>query len=124
MLVKIIKKWESRYLQGNSLDFCQRNCLNEKTLEAVFQRKQQLFEALRYRGLVGDKSSSNVNSANEALVRAVVGAGLYPNVAKVSLTNGKNYNKYPILSNAIKHRINIHMRSVRQQFRYFQFYRC
>jgi ATP-dependent RNA helicase DHX36 len=124
MLVKIIKKWESRYLQGNSLEFCQRNCLNQKTLEAVFQMKQQMFEALRYRGLVGDKSSSNANSADEALVRAVVGAGLYPNVAKVSVTRGKNYTTYPILSNAITHRINIHMRSVRQQFRCVQFNRC
>ena len=42
-------------------------------------------------------------------IRAIVGAGLYPNVAKVSVTRSKT-STYPILSSATEYRINIHMR--------------
>ena len=110
MLVRVVKKWEELYKYGNSHAFCRKNCLNERVLESVFKIKTQLTESLRLRGLISGKSGANFNSSNEDLIRAVVGAGLYPNVAKSSMTRGKNNSAYPILSTSIDHRINIHMR--------------
>ena len=110
MLVRVYRKWEELSNIGASKDFCKKNCLNEKVLESIFKMKHQLTESLQMRGLISNKRGANFNESNENLIRAVVGAGLYPNVAIGSAARGKSGLPYPILSTATEHRVNIHMR--------------
>ena len=109
MLARVVKQWEAKYEEGWSRSFCKKFCLNERVLEAVYSMKKQLHEALEHRGLVV-KNGGNFNSENEELVRAVVAAGLYPNVAKSGMRMGRSGSFFPVLSTAKQREVNIHKR--------------
>ena len=60
------------------------------TMEMVAGMRRQILAQLRSLGLIrqrgpGDIKDLNSNSRNWAVIKAVVGAGLYPNIIKVVL---------------------------------------
>ena len=83
----MITKWEERLEQGRSSYFCYDNFLSESTLKMLQRHKKQFAQHLHEMNFIRTpdpkESGANRNSENEALVRAVICAGLYPNVAKV-----------------------------------------
>ncbi|XP_048776518.2 ATP-dependent DNA/RNA helicase DHX36-like isoform X2 [Ostrea edulis] len=88
MLIKAFRRWEKAARQGNGGKFCYDNFMSETTLRMLKKMKKQFAELLCDIGFVNspDPNSrlSNVHSDNENLVTAVLCAGLYPNVAKVT----------------------------------------
>ena len=84
MLANVIIDYE---MAADKSRFCWENFLSEATLRLLISMKGQLAEHLHRRNFLHTSEildrRSNVNSNNEALVRAVICAGLYPNVAKI-----------------------------------------
>ncbi len=84
MLANVIIDYEAA---DNRSRFCWENFLSEATIRMLINMKAQLAEHLHRRQFLHScnvlDTKANVNSNNEALVRAVLCAGLYPNVAKI-----------------------------------------
>ncbi|XP_041377673.1 ATP-dependent DNA/RNA helicase DHX36-like isoform X2 [Gigantopelta aegis] len=87
MLVNAFQGWEESQSTGNDRNYCWENFLSENTLKLLRDMKRQLAELLHDLGFLKSKlphdPSSNLYSDNQGLLKAVLCAGLYPNVAKV-----------------------------------------
>ena len=67
----------------NSWDWCSRNFLSMNTLQTIRGLREQLRRQLKEAGFArGSNQDVNINSANLHLIRCVLSAGLYPNVAR------------------------------------------
>ncbi|GFR82175.1 ATP-dependent RNA helicase DHX36, partial [Elysia marginata] len=88
MLINAYKGWERSLEHGDSQRYCWENFLSQNTLKMLKDMKRQLAELLHDIGFVGSKhpkdAASNINSGSLSMIRAVLCAGLYPNVAQVS----------------------------------------
>ncbi|XP_035914597.1 ATP-dependent DNA/RNA helicase DHX36-like [Anopheles stephensi] len=84
MLANVIAEWRK---QSNKGGFCGKNFLNNATLQQLTNMKGQFCEYLYHTkfmaGLQPQSRQDNLHSHNMELLRAIVGAGLYPNVAFV-----------------------------------------
>lgn len=109
--------WEDAKRQGGRFEreFCWDNFLSANTLQMLHNMKSQFAEHLLGAGFVSSKNpkdpSSNINSENEKLIKAVIVAGLYPKVAKIRPSFSK---KRPMVKVYTKPdgRVNIHPKSV------------
>lgn len=81
----------NRYIEtkkyGGHKQFCWEYFLNSNTLTLLNDMKRQLADYLKEMKFISNNNFKseewNVNSDNEALVKAVIAAGLYPNVALI-----------------------------------------
>ncbi|XP_037709550.1 ATP-dependent DNA/RNA helicase DHX36 [Drosophila subpulchrella] len=80
----IVSYRESRYAHADR-DFCYQNFLSSMTLQQLERMKNQFSELLyNYKFLTSSNckdTASNMNSEKIPLLRAIIGAGLYPNMA-------------------------------------------
>lgn len=125
MLANAIADWEYESGRGRGRQFCWDNFLSESTLRMLANMKRQFAEHLRKTGFLtsGDvkDARANRNSGNEDLVRAVVCAGLYPNVCSVKVKRNKHRGSFPRLSTATERKVDVHPKSVNAKetgFRY------
>uniref|UniRef100_A0A672P7A2 RNA helicase n=1 Tax=Sinocyclocheilus grahami TaxID=75366 RepID=A0A672P7A2_SINGR len=87
--------WEDAKKKGSRFEkeYCWDNFLSANTLQMLQNMKGQFAEHLLAAGFVNSKDpkdpSSNVNSENEKLIKAVIVAGLYPKVAKIRPNHSK-----------------------------------
>lgn len=87
--------WEDSKKQGSRIEreYCWENFLSANTLQMLHNMKGQFAEHLLAAGFVSSKDpkdpSSNINSENEKLIKAVIVAGLYPKVAKIRPNHSK-----------------------------------
>ncbi|XP_058453190.1 ATP-dependent DNA/RNA helicase DHX36 [Malaya genurostris] len=86
MLANVIHQWNAR-TGSNANSFAYENFLNVATLKQLCNMKQQFCDYLHMakflQNSVIDARCNNLNSGNDKLLTAIVGAGLYPNVAFV-----------------------------------------
>jgi len=104
MLINAFKGWEEARDNGCSGEYCWRNFLSVKTLKMIENMKKQFSQLLHDIGFTKSSNtkdrSSNINSDNVNLIKAVICAGLYPHVAKIVYTNehGKRPPKIELIS--------------------------
>ncbi|XP_033763100.1 ATP-dependent DNA/RNA helicase DHX36-like [Pecten maximus] len=88
MLVNAFKGWERAKQRGTAPHYCFENFLSSSVLKQLAEMKGQFAKLLHDRKFVKTWSPSdpsvNINSDNENLVKAIICAGLYPNVAKLA----------------------------------------
>lgn len=88
MLINAFRGWERSQAMGDSHRYCWENFLSQNTLKMLKDMKRQLAELLHDIGFVSSKNpkdeASNINSGKWSMIRAVLCAGLYPNVAQVT----------------------------------------
>ena len=112
MLANVMSEWEKASLNKRSNDFCWNYFLSESTLRMLNNMKRQFADHLKNMKFLNSSDikgrEANFNSNNEDLVRAIVCAGLYPNVASVKLKKGK----FAVLQTEHDKRVNIHPKSV------------
>ncbi len=115
MLANAISQWESATSRGRGRDFCWNFFLSESTLRMLDNMKRQFAEHLFQQRFLDSKNAkgagANRNSGNEELVRAVICAGLYPNVASVKVKRTRT-GGFPILQTAMERRVSVHPKSV------------
>ncbi|XP_043253836.1 ATP-dependent DNA/RNA helicase DHX36 isoform X1 [Colletes gigas] len=84
-LAEALKRFEAAYKRGNASYFCRKYFLSLNTLKLLSEMKTQFAQYLHeMKFLESDNPSernANRNSDNIALIKAIVSAGLYPNVA-------------------------------------------
>ncbi|KAJ1918463.1 helicase [Tieghemiomyces parasiticus] len=94
----LVAAWEKHHHHGGSgRAYCRDHFLAYSTLREIRQFKSTLFEALKTIGFVPAGLASNTmtdpalntHAENETVVKAIILAGLYPNVAHVRLPDKK-----------------------------------
>lgn len=104
--------WEDAKREGGRFEreYCWENFLSANTLQMLQNMKGQFAEHLLATGFVNSKDpkdpTSNINSDNEKLIKAVIVAGLYPKVAKVRPS------RIPKVYTKTEGRVYIHPKSV------------
>lgn len=87
-LAQALKRYESSYASGQSRRFCYEHFLSWNTLKLLSDMKRQFARHLyEMKFLDSDNpadSYSNRNSNNLEMIKAIVCAGLYPNVATIT----------------------------------------
>jgi len=99
----------------NRSSFCWNNFLSESTLKLLLNMKHQFGEHLYRARFIESKDilaiEANRNSGKESLVRAVICAGLYPNVARIKRVKKKPYLQ-TCLESKTERRLFFHPKSV------------
>lgn len=121
LLARAFSGWEKACSNGAAAgnSYCDENFLSKSVLNLLSGMRRQLAALLRDMGFVSSSDpyhgASNYNSSNEKLVRAVLSAGLYPNVVKIRYKNSKPKPycpRYIIESESGGKKIHIHKSSV------------
>ena len=116
MMANVMMDWEQSVRDGRSRNFCWDNFLSESTLRMLDNMKRQFAEHLCNLKFLSSKdvrdSAANRNSGNEDLVRAVICAGLYPNVASVRIRRNKFKGAFPVMQTATERKVDAHPKSV------------
>ena len=133
MMANVVMKWEYHVKQGTSRSFCYDYFLSESILKMLDHHKSQFAEHLHTMHFIGAANpkhrSANMNSDNEALVRAIICAGLYPNVAMIKKIRrnrahgGSHESKCTVIMQTQReHHVELHPKSVNNlangQFKY------
>uniref|UniRef100_A0AAY4CT35 ATP-dependent DNA/RNA helicase DHX36 n=1 Tax=Denticeps clupeoides TaxID=299321 RepID=A0AAY4CT35_9TELE len=125
-IVNAFLGWEEAKQRGFRFekDYCWDNFLSANTLQMLHNMKGQFAEHLLAAGFVCSNNpkdpSSNINSENEKLIKAVIVAGLYPKVAKIRLNHSQK-RPFPKVYTKNDGKVCIHPKSVNaeeSQFRY------
>jgi len=95
VLAEALKQWEVAEKKGRGCDFCWQYFLSSHTLSLLRDMKGQFAEHLYEMNFLSSKDpkaeGANINANNVSLVKAIICAGLYPNVAIVrSVTRRKS----------------------------------
>eukprot|EP01061_Rhynchopus_euleeides_P011954 TRINITY_DN21567_c1_g1_i2.p1 TRINITY_DN21567_c1_g1~~TRINITY_DN21567_c1_g1_i2.p1 ORF type:complete len:960 (+),score=372.29 TRINITY_DN21567_c1_g1_i2:308-3187(+) len=85
MLLHLYETWQGHSSHSARRDFCSSNYIDHNAMNRVDRTVTQFLSIVRFSGFLRgqDESYFNRHSANTGLVRGVVFAGLYPNVAWV-----------------------------------------
>lgn len=119
LMIEVMKQFE----RFGSKRFCYENFLSYQTLELLTKMKQQFAEYLYEMNFIKTRDikslDSNCNSENFSLVKAIVCAGLYPNVA---IKHKAKKGKYPnnILKTIDNETIYLHPQTVLMNHCYFE----
>ncbi|CAB3376910.1 Hypothetical predicted protein [Cloeon dipterum] len=112
VLSEAVRLWEQADATGDGGRFCWTNFLSSSILVMIRRMKGQLAEHLMRMKFVDSTDPKdpnlNINSKNYALIKAVVCAGLYPNIAV--LTKVRREKK--VLRTATERRVALHPKSV------------
>ncbi|XP_015774501.1 PREDICTED: ATP-dependent RNA helicase DHX36-like [Acropora digitifera] len=116
-LLRAFQGWEQASRGGREREFCWRNFLSGNTMKMIKDMKQQFSSLLRDIGFLDSSdpkaTSANRNSENLKLVKAILCAGLYPNVAKIE--HHRTFKRPPILRTFEDGRVYLHPKSVNAQ---------
>ncbi|KZC09687.1 PREDICTED: ATP-dependent RNA helicase DHX36 [Dufourea novaeangliae] len=86
-LAEALRRFETSYKRGNAGYFCREYFLSFNTLKLLSEMKTQFAQHLYQMKFLetanSNERNANRNSDNDALVKAIVCAGLYPNVAVI-----------------------------------------
>ncbi|XP_059476225.1 ATP-dependent DNA/RNA helicase DHX36 [Neocloeon triangulifer] len=112
VLSEAMRLWEQADTRGEGNSFCRRNFLSLNTLNMLHRMKSHLAEHLQKMKFVSSSDPKdpdfNIYSKNYALVKAVVSAGLYPNIAILN----KVRKEKKLLKTATDRRVCLHPKSV------------
>jgi len=118
MLVNAFKGWEEAKKHQNARQFCWNYFLSENTLRMIENMKKQFAQLLYDIGFLTSSQvkdrQANHYSNNMKLVKAVICAGLYPHVVKVSPKHGHRP-KPPVLYTEDYGRVSMHPKSVNEK---------
>lgn len=116
MLAHAISGYEEAAENRRARDYAWEYFLSESTLRMLNNMKRQFAEHLfKLKFLRSDSvkdPSANRNSQNEDIVRAIICAGLYPNVCSVKIRRNKHRGAFPRLQTISDRRVEIHPKSV------------
>lgn len=123
MMANVFSLWEQN--QGSKA-FCYDFFLSESTLKMLSNLRRQFAQQLCDKQFIQTPNpkdkGANLNSNNEALVRAVICAGLYPNVGRIVKKVNKKFarhgdknDQFVILKTNQEKRVELHPKSVNSQ---------
>jgi len=121
-LLNAFQGWERAVRHGREKDFCWRNFLSGNTMKMIKDMKQQFSGLLCEIGFLDSSDpkapAANHNSGNLKLVKAILCAGLYPNVAKIE--HHRTFKRPPKLYTQEDGRVFLHPKSVNAEVTVFE----
>ena len=124
LIARVMRQFRSARRQGwnAAKNYCYQNYLSSNSMSMLSDMADQFCRDLYERQFISNSSlidpGANVNSDNEQLVRAVMCAGLFPNVAKVSLK--KRGSAPPKITTPEDGRVSIHPKSLNYDTKDFE----
>ncbi|XP_067646025.1 ATP-dependent DNA/RNA helicase DHX36 [Eurosta solidaginis] len=118
LIDNVILSYRESREDGTGRDFCYKNFLNLGTLNQIEEMKRQFASLLRAASFTESGNctaeASNVNSNNIPLLRAIIAAGLYPNMSFLSRVRRTKNHVTAIhhMSTPEERRVNFHPSSV------------
>ncbi|ODM89700.1 ATP-dependent RNA helicase DHX36 [Orchesella cincta] len=114
--IRAIEGYEKACRERRERDFCYRNFLSGNTLQLLINMKNQFAEHLhqmKYMSTsnVGD-AENNVNSDNVGIVKAIICAGLYPNIATIHVKRANGTCTFPKFRTREDGKVDLHPKSV------------
>ncbi|XP_064611599.1 ATP-dependent DNA/RNA helicase DHX36-like [Liolophura sinensis] len=126
LLINAFQGWERAKSRGTDRQYCWDNFLSANTLRMLGDMKKQFMELLKDLGFVNSRSpkeeTSNINSGNYGLIKAVICAGLYPNVAKISKSPNPHSKGFrpTLFCTKTDRRVTLHPKSVNANEKVFE----
>lgn len=84
-LAEAIRGFEDAYRHGNAGHYCRENFLSFNTIKLLVEMKKQFAQYMLEMKFLDSSNpadpQANRNSENYALIKAIICAGLYPNIA-------------------------------------------
>ncbi|KAK8738267.1 hypothetical protein OTU49_004134, partial [Cherax quadricarinatus] len=125
LVVTVYDNWERACQYGNERQYCRDNFLSSAVLHQLKNFRKQFMSLLYEHKFVNTcnprAGEVNRNSENLALVRAIITAGLYPNVARVLPNSGRPSPHKPVrIRTAQEKRVALHPKSVNEKERKFE----
>ncbi|XP_021919512.1 ATP-dependent RNA helicase DHX36-like isoform X2 [Zootermopsis nevadensis] len=121
VLAEALKQWEAAEQMRRGHEFCWEYFLSPNTLSLLRDMKGQFAEHLHEMNFLSSRDpkaeDSNINSNNSSLVKAIICAGLYPNVAVVRSVKRSNRTGQVVvtLTTPEDGRVCIHPRSINEK---------
>ncbi|XP_066989713.1 ATP-dependent DNA/RNA helicase DHX36-like isoform X1 [Macrobrachium rosenbergii] len=119
MYVYVYDGWERACQGHNDRQFVRENFLSTAVLYQLKNMRQQFMGLLYDHKFVNTKNprseEANRNSDNLALVRAIITAGLYPNVTRALPVRKPKPNRNPPMLTAYERRVHLHPKSVNEK---------
>lgn len=108
-------------MSNNKSGFCREYFLSQHTIKMLLRMKNQFMDILCDMNFVSDRNPKNdicnLNSHNLSLIKAVVCAGLYPNIALAQCKNGR---MVKMLTEESGSNLKFHMKSIMQRIKVFE----
>lgn len=124
MFVYVYDEWERASQNRSERSYCRENFLSSAVLYQLKNMRQQFMGLLYDHKFVSTKNPRaaevNRNSDNIALVRAIITAGLYPNVARALPVRNPKPHKKPPMKTAYERRVALHPKSVNEKVNQFE----
>lgn len=125
VIAQAFKRWEEAERHGSGRNFCWNNYLSPSTLLLLRDMKKQFAENLYEMNFLNTPNpkdpAANLNSHNIGLVKAIICAGLYPNVAILrSVSRLRNGMVRVKLITPEDGRVHIHPRSINERQTHFE----
>ncbi|KAG0721051.1 ATP-dependent RNA helicase DHX36 [Chionoecetes opilio] len=126
LLVKVYEGWEKACHYRDERNYCWDNFLSSSILNQLKNMRRQFMGLLHDHKFVNTRDPNgaevNRNSENVALVRAIITAGLYPNVARIMPMKGKPKPNKPLkIRTAQERSVTLHPKSVNETEREFDY---
>lgn len=114
--VYAMEGWERACEQRRERDYCYRNYLSGNSLQLLSNMKDQFAQHLYDMKFLTSRNckekDSNIHSANVGLIKAIICAGLYPNVATARVRPKRDGSCYPKVWTEEDGRVELHPKSV------------
>ncbi|XP_069186180.1 ATP-dependent DNA/RNA helicase DHX36 isoform X2 [Procambarus clarkii] len=125
LLVTVYDRWERACQYRDERNYCWDNFLSSAVLHQLKNMRRQFMGLLYEHKFVNTRDPRagevNRNAENIALVRAIITAGLYPNVARVLPNRGRPSPHRPAkIRTAQERRVALHPKSVNEKERDFE----
>ncbi|XP_067138666.1 ATP-dependent DNA/RNA helicase DHX36-like [Centruroides vittatus] len=126
MLVRAFRGWENAVTTRQEYQFCRQYFLSASTLRMLNNMKKQFARYLHELHFLHcdylKHPDFNINSNNDALIKAIICAGLYPNVAKLKFPKERRQNHHapPKMYTPENGRIAFHPKSVNYREKTFK----
>ncbi|KAK2193777.1 hypothetical protein NP493_5g02083 [Ridgeia piscesae] len=115
MLISAYEGWERAKDRGTASQYCWEHFLSASTLKMLQDMRRQFAQFLHEMGFLKSANphaaDANRNSGNKQLIKAIICAGLYPNVANIVKVK-KNVRGDSSLSTKTEKRVLLHPQSV------------
>lgn len=126
LLVTVYDGWERALQHRQDKHYCWDNFLSSSVLHQLKNMRRQFMGLLHEHKFVSTQNPHagvvNRNSENLALVRAIITAGLYPNVARILPNTGRPSPHKPLkIRTAQERRVALHPKSVNEKDREFKY---
>ncbi|KAK4309183.1 hypothetical protein Pmani_019168 [Petrolisthes manimaculis] len=125
LMTSVYEGWEQAAYHRDERNYCWDNFLSSSVLYQLRSMRKQFMGLLHDNKFVNttnpEAAEVNRNSSNESLVRAIITAGLYPNVVRALPRKGRPNSNKPVPLRTANEKVVLHPKSVNEKEKNFEY---